>query len=95
MSRIRSAIWVMRAVFAVLVAVVYARKNYNFKKKLVELQRSTRAIDAHLAEIKRLSLESSRSEEAAAKRARREFEGIDLSEFAERFHLVAISPRRK
>ena len=94
MNRIKATIWTLRAVFAVLVAVVYARRNYKFRRTLVEVRRSTRTIDANLSEIKRLRESSLRVEQSAAERARIEFESVDFAVVAERLHLATHCARR-
>ena len=94
MNRIKATIWTLRAVFAVLVAVVYARRNYKLRRTLVELRRSARAIDANLAEIKGLREASLRVEQSAAERARIEFESVDFAVVAERLHLATHCARR-
>lgn len=94
MNRIKATIWTLRVVFAVLVAVVYARRNYKLRRTLVELRRSARAIDANLAEIKGLREASLRDEQSAAERARIEFESVDFAVIAERLHLATHCARR-
>lgn len=94
MNWIKATIWTLRAVSAVLVAVVYARTNYKFRRTLVELRRSTRTIDANLAEIKRLREASLRFEQSAAERARVEFENVDFAVVAERLQLATYGTRR-
>ena len=54
MNRIKATIWTLRAVFAVLVAVVYARRNYKFRRTLVELLR----VEQSAAEHARVEFES-------------------------------------
>lgn len=94
MNRIKATIWTLRAFFAVLVAVVYARRNYKLRRTLVGLRRSARAIDANLAEIKGLREASLRVEQSAAERARIEFESVDFAVVAERIHLATHCARR-
>ncbi len=94
MNRIKATIWTLRAFFAVLVAVVYARRNYKLRRTLVGLRRSARAIDANLAEIKGLREASLRVEQSAAERARIEFESVDFAVVAERLHLATHCARR-
>ncbi len=95
MNWIKTTIWILRGVFAVLVAVVYSRRNYKFRRTLVELRRSTRTIDANLSEIKRLREASLRVEQSAAERARIEFESVDFAVVAERLHLATHCARRE
>ena len=92
MNRIKATIWTLRAVFAVLVAVVYARRNY--RRTLVELRRSTRTIDANLSEIKRLREASLRVEQSAAEHARVESESVDFAVVAEHLKLATYCTRR-
>lgn len=94
MNRIKATIWTLRAFFEVLVAVVYARRNYKLRRTLVGLRRSARAIDANLAEIKGLREASLRVEQSAAERARIEFESVDFAVVAERIHLATHCARR-
>ena len=95
MNWIKTTIWILRGVFAVLVAVVYSRRNYKFRRTLVELRRSTRTIDANLSEIKRLREASLRVEQSAAERAWIEFESVDFAVVAERLHLATHCARRE
>ena len=94
MNRIKATIWTLRAVFAVLVAVVYARRNYKFRRTLVELRRSTRTIDANLSEIKRRREASLRVEQSAAEHARVEFESVDFAVVAKHLQLATYCTRR-
>ena len=94
MNRFKATIWAVRAVFAVLVAVVYARRNYKFKRTLVELRRSARTIDANLSEIKRLREASLRVEQSAAEHARVEFESVDFAVVAKHLQLATYCTRR-
>lgn len=91
MNRIKAAIWVLRAVVALVVAVTCARKDYRFKRSFVGLRRSMRAIDANLAEIEKLRGNALSSDELAAERARREFSSTELAEIAE---CLQLTPRR-
>lgn len=91
MNRIKAAIWVLRAVVALLVAVACARKDYRIKRSFVGLRRSMGAIDANLAEIERLRGDALLSDELAAERARREFSPTELAEIAK---CLQLTPKR-
>ncbi len=77
----------------ILLAVLYSCKNYRFKRKLVELRHSIDAIDANLAEIRKLrGAKPKRDDAAAIERAQCELDDIDLVALADHLQLTRELP---